>query len=91
MKLREYENKKKKIEIIAIVVIGIILITIGISYAIWIITKEQTNENIVSTSCLDVTIENEEDSISLKNTFPITDEEGLRSKPYKFSIKNNCG
>ncbi len=89
-RLEEYENKKRKTEIAILVIITLLVIAIGVSYALWISTKEQTGENVVSTSCLNVTIENEEDDISLKNTFPILDEEGLNSKPYKFNIKNNC-
>ena len=84
------ENKKRKVEIVILVIITLLVIAIGVSYALWVLTKEQTGENVVSTSCLNVTIENEEDDISLKNTFPILDEEGLNSKPYKFTIKNNC-
>ena len=84
------ENKKHRNLIITIVIIGLLLITIGVSYALWVITKEQTNENILSTSCLNVTIENENDDIKLSNTFPISDKEGLKSKPYSFTITNNC-
>ena len=90
MRLKEYENKKRKVEIVILVIITLLVIAIGVSYALWVLTKEQTGENVVSTSCLNVTIENEADDISLKNTFPKLDEEGLNSKPYKFTIKNNC-
>ena len=90
MRLKEYENKKRKVEIVILVIITLLVIAIGVSYALWVLTKEQTGENVVSTSCLNVTIENEADDISLKNTFPKLDEEGLKSKPYKFTIKNNC-
>ena len=81
-------NKNKMI--IMIIVLIVILITIGVSYALWILTKEQTGENVVGTSCLNVTIENEEDDIKIDKAYPILDEEGLKSKPYKFTIKNNC-
>ncbi len=84
------KNKNKKTFYVILIVIILLVIGIGASYSLWILTKEQTGENVVNTSCLDVTIENEEDDISLKNTFPKIDEEGLKSKPYKFSIKNNC-
>ena len=90
MNLENFEKSKNKIKIISLVVIVLLLITIGVSYALWVLTKEQTDTNIVSTSCLNVTIENENDDIRLSNTFPITDEEGLKSKPYSFTITNNC-
>ena len=84
------KNKNKKILYVILIVSILLVIAIGVTYALWVMTKEQTGENVVSTSCLNVTIENEEDNISLKNAFPKLDEEGLKSKPYKFSIKNNC-
>ena len=36
------EKKNKKYMYIIMVIIGLLIITIGISYAIWMITKEQT-------------------------------------------------
>ncbi len=86
--LKSYE--KSKIKVIAIVIIVLLVITLGVSYALWFITKEQTEENILSTSCLNVTMNNQTDDISLSNTFPITDEEGLNKKPFSFTIQNNC-
>ena len=84
------KNKDKKTIFIIITVIVLILITIGVSYALWTITKEQTGENVVGTTCLDVTIENEENSIEINDTQPILDEEGLKLQPYSFTVKNNC-
>ena len=90
MNLESYEKPKNKIKIITIVLIVLLLITIGVSYALWVITKEQTNENILSTSCLDIELTNKEDNISLTNTFPKTDVEGKILEPYKFTIRNEC-
>ncbi len=87
---KEKPKNKIKIKVIAIVVIALVLITLGVSYALWFITKEQKEKNILSTSCLNVTMNNQTDDISLSNTFPITDEEGLNKKPFSFTIQNNC-
>ncbi len=83
-------QKNKKYMYITIGIIALLIITIGISYAIWMITKEQTGENVVNSSCLNVTMEDEIDSIDLKKTQPILDEEGLKLKPFSFKVKNNC-
>ncbi len=84
------ENKKKKYTIISLSIIGLILLVIGISYALWIITKEQTGENVVNSACLSIDIESESDDISLLKTYPILDSEGEKLKPYKFSVHNKC-
>lgn len=83
-------KKNKKIIVVIIVAISICFISIGITYALWIIKKEQHGENVVTTSCLDFNIINEENDITLTNTFPKTDTEGKLLTPYKFTIKNNC-
>ena len=51
---------------------------------------QQTSENVVNTACLNITIENEKNDISLQKTYPIGDDEGERLKPYSFSITNEC-
>ncbi len=88
--LDKMENKKKKYTIISLSIIGLILLVIGISYALWIITKEQTGENVVNSACLSIDIESESDDISLLKTYPILDSEGEKLKPYKFSVHNKC-
>ena len=84
------EKKNKKYMYVIMVIIGLLIITIGVSYALWIMRSEQKEENILSTSCLDIELNNEEDNISLKNTIPISDDEGKTLKPYKFTIRNKC-
>ena len=83
------ENKKKKYTAV-IVFLVVILLVIGISYALWILTKEQTGENVVNSACLNIDIESESDDISLLKTYPILDSEGRKLKPYKFSVHNKC-
>ena len=82
--------KNKKI-ILPIISVAVVLLTlIGVTYAYWVLTKMQTNSNIISSACLDITIDNESAAISLGNQFPITDEEGMKLTPYTFTITNNC-
>ena len=84
------EKNNKKYMYIIIGIIILLIITIGISYAIWIMTKEQTGENVVNSSCLNVTMEEELNDINMEKTQPILDEEGLSLKPFSFKVKNNC-
>ena len=81
--------KKKKIIIISLVVMLLITSVITFSYAFWGMTNEQTTMNKLTSGCLSITLEGE-DAISLNNAFPITDEDGMKLKPYSFTINNTC-
>ena len=84
------ENKKKKYLFITLGVIGTVLLIVGITYAYWILTRQQEGTNVVNTACLSVDIESESDDITLDKTYPILDSEGRKLKPYKFSVHNKC-
>ncbi len=69
----------------------LLLIVTGISYALWMINDTQTNDNVVASGCFDIKFNEDIDSnISLNNSFPMTDEDGLETVPYTFSITNTC-
>ncbi len=82
-------NNKKRYLIISI---GVLLfLVIGASYALWQLTKEQTNYNEVATGCLNIDFNQTGiDGINLPNTFPLKDDEGESLTPYEFTIVNNC-
>ena len=80
------ENKK-----IAILILFLfIILTMTISYALWIILKEQDTENKITSSCISIELENVTEEISLSNAIPLTDEDGMNTTPYTFTIKNTC-
>ncbi|MGN1374630.1 MAG: hypothetical protein ACI4XK_04960 [Bacilli bacterium] len=73
--------------IISILLIGSIII--GTSYSIWVKTAIQKEQNIVNSSCFDIEF-TESSSINLIDAIPISDEAGLKKKPYTFTLKNTC-
>ncbi len=83
------KKKDKKIIYVVMGIISVILITIGVTYAYWILTRKQEGTNIVNTACLDIDMVGRND-ILLEKAYPILDEEGLKLKPYTFTITNNC-
>ena len=83
-------SKNYKIILIVLSILIIFCITLGVSYALWQITENQTDKNIVSSGCLEITFEEVAGSINLTNAYPISDEEGMKLVPYKFKIKNTC-
>ncbi len=88
--MEEKKNNKKNYILIIGGIIAAIMLTFGITYAYWRLTKEQTNENVVTTACLDFEITNEQDDINLPKAYPISDYEGYELTPYKFTIHNKC-
>ena len=73
--------------VISILLIGSIII--GTSYSMWVKTAIQKEQNIVNSSCFDIEF-TESSSINLANAIPISDEAGLKKKPYTFTLKNTC-
>ena len=80
-------NKKKLIILVSVL---ILIGGIALSFAYFNINGKQDVSNTFRSRCLNVTIESESESISLNNNYPISDVEGLSSKPYTFTIRNTC-
>jgi len=81
---------KKKNLLITLSIIGVIVAVIGVSYAAWLLTYQQTGVNKVATSCFSLSLTNEKNDINLTDAYPILDEEGKKLTPYSFTITNTC-
>ena len=71
---------------------GIVLLVcvfVGISYAYWQLTLQQSGTNVVTTDCFNITFTDSND-INLQKAYPITDSEGSSLVPYTFTIENTC-
>ena len=84
------EKLKQNRKWISLGVLGLLVITLGVSFAYWIITLSQTGVNEIASSCFSITLTNEQNAINLQKAYPILDEEGKKLTPYTFTIKNNC-
>ena len=82
-------RKSYKIILIVISILLIGSIIIGTSYSMWVKTTIQKEQNIVNSSCFDIEF-TESSNINLTNAMPISDETGLKKKPYTFTLKNTC-
>jgi len=84
---------KKKKYILGISILLISLVTIGISYAYWMLTLKQEDKNIITSDCFKITFVGEND-INLANAYPMQDSELYSfyqsTTPYHFTITNTC-
>jgi len=84
-------SKKKKAVILSIITIFLtIAICLGITYAMWSRTYEQTNDNVVSTGCFNIDYAELTNAIRLDNVYPIIDNDGMELDPFTFKMENTC-
>ena len=84
-------KSEKWIYVIGVIAL-VITIIIGTTYSLWSVTKTQENENTIvvgeyANSCIKVTFE---EPIVDEIAYPKTDEEGMKTSPLKFTLKNEC-
>ena len=89
----EKKNNSRTYILMILGVIGTILLVVGVTYAYWILTREQTGENVVNTACLKISFTGEND-INLPKAYPMTNEQLDKflstATPYHFTIQNEC-
>ena len=90
LEVRSIAMKQKKLWLI-IGIIGMVLVVTGMSYALWTFVFLEEKENMVTSDCLNIKLEEDTNSnIKLENMYPMNELEGIRLKPYTFSIENVC-
>lgn len=82
--------KKKRVVYLALTILVVIMGVVGMSYAYWSFNATQKSVNVIGTDCLNIEMVEESEGISLLETHPITNEEGMKLTPYTFTIKNTC-
>ncbi len=83
--------KHKKIIVVSVILLAISFIVIALSnstYALFSNDSYGANTNAYSTGMLMIEASSKSENISLSNALPMSDEEGLRTNPYVFTIKN---
>ena len=81
--------KNKKLVYTIIGIISVLLVAVAVTYAYWLVTKSQQGENVISSGCLDISLNGTND-ITLSDQFPMSDEDGMKLTPYEFTVTNNC-
>lgn len=80
---------EKKVVIVGLITLILLIGLGGYSYSKWSVTKEQKNVNVLNVGCLETTF-TEKNVISLIETYPITDNEGMNLTPVEYTITNKC-
>ena len=87
---------QKKIAIVSIIVALIIVISvsIGTTYSLWTTSVHQESTNTIDVGCFNISFNDQNiagaGNIDLENIYPISDDLGKLSMPYKFTITNTC-
>ena len=79
----------KKRMLILCIMLAVVLMITGVSYAVFTSYSSQSDANTLAASCMDLEF-NGQNEINLLNTYPISEGEALEQTPYTFTIKNNC-
>ena len=82
-------RRYKKRMLILCMMLAVVLMITGVSYAIFTSYSSQSDANTLAASCMDLEF-NGQNEINLLNTYPISEGEALEQTPYTFTIKNNC-
>ena len=84
------KNKKKKIILIMLAMVIVLSLFVGVSYAYWRMTLYQSDLNTVLSDCFELNYLENTEAINLQKQWPLTDEEGLKTEGYSFTIQNVC-
>ena len=87
MNQKLYRYKKRML--ILCIMLAVVLMITGVSYAVFTSYSSQTDANTLAASCMDLEF-NGQNEINLLNTYPISEGEALEQTPYTFTIKNKC-
>ncbi len=83
-------RKSKKI-VVLFAIFGLIITLAGMSYAYLRVRKNQeSTNNIALLRCLGVDFEDKTNAVSLKDAYPVSYDEGMKTPIYNFKITNKC-
>ena len=82
------QKYRKRLLTLSIMLVVVVLLS-GVSYAIFTNYVSQTDTNTLAASCIDFDF-NGQNELNITNTYPMKDGEALEQTPYTFTIKNKC-
>ena len=83
------KENKRRIKITLMGVFLVLLVLVGVSFAVFNADLSGEKVQSIKTGCLKVEMSDKGD-VTIENAAPETDEEGLEEDPYIYTIKNTC-
>ena len=83
------KENKRRIKISLMGVFLVLLVLVGVSFAVFNADLSGEKVQSIKTGCLKVEMSDKGD-VTIENASPETDEEGLEEDPYIYTIKNTC-
>ncbi|MEG2792163.1 MAG: hypothetical protein RSA98_11370, partial [Odoribacter sp.] len=87
-KLKNNFKINKDVIMVFIAMISTLLVVIGTSYAVFNMVIISNKEQTITSGSLTIKFLETSQFISLNNAYPMTDIEGLNTKPYNITITN---
>ena len=80
---------KRQLIVTLFSILGVTIISLGSAYAVFTSISKSADYNVIKVGTLNIDFgEDSSNSINLSGQYPMSDEEGLKLKPYVFTIKN---
>lgn len=81
------ENLRNNNKVLAVILLAFIIVIIALTASSFLFSKKGSNENKITLGKLELTL-TEGNAITLGDTYPMLDEEGLKLTGYTFTLKN---
>ena len=79
---------KRQLFITLFSILGVTIISLGSAYAIFTSVSKSAEYNVIKVGTLNIDFGDASNTIDLNGQYPMSDEEGLKLEPYKFTIQN---
>ena len=79
---------KRQLFITLFSILGVTIISLGSAYAIFTSVSKSADYNVIKVGTLNIDFGDASSTIDLQGNYPMSDEEGLKLEPYKFTIQN---
>ena len=87
---KEIDNNKNKKRYLIMIIVAVLILVIGLTYAWFKFSQKSNNTNsIITTGKFELRLdEYDGKTIELNDTFPMTDNTGLKTRAYEFDVIN---